>query len=445
MTVTREELEAAIRLPTESLDRDFKREFGWARPGARLELGRDITCLANRAGGTIIVGVEESGGRLVAAGLQPGDTLPDATEVNKLLAKYFAPQPIVEILGFDVDGLAYGAVIVSEFADAPHICIATGNDENGDLVLREGDLYRRSDRMECRRSDPASMSGLIDSAVTKRAASYRAMSGLHEAGSAQRPVPPIDESGITLPAPAASTLAAEASVSQRAVQFQPATPPGRLSLKELKEAIAAATVFNRMAHPHLPRGIDLARAAPNEVTRMPDGITVEHSTDIGGGEQHVVLAASRTLRVEIQETLWEDLDFGPEAKRLDISSMVAFVVASLIFGKRLYASSGAFSMEVGILRPIGRLLVAEPGRFNPFMTSYVATSPVDVWVTTTHSPVDLTPEGIRDATRSTMDELTDYFGYRMSDEAFSAQFAYVRTGYLAGTAELLEEPAEVDS
>jgi hypothetical protein len=414
-----DELRTLLAAPAESVDLDFKEQVNWRSRRAKLELVRDIVCLANRNGGRLILGVADRGNnRFDAIGLVAGDDLPDSTVIGQLAAVHFDPPPIFRASEVEVDGNRFGVIDVDEFRRIPHICRTVGQDENGREVFREADILRRSDALECSRiSTSDALSSLIESAAVKMGAYARSV--VEQRAPAPNPPslarPALEE--YSHPAPE-SLLGTHATA--RACDLGPIEAQDR-PVRDLPGLVEAATVHGRY-DTVVPRGIDIRRMAPSEIVREPDRILITRST--GGDETTSLIEASTNLRVRLRERLWEVDD------RVDFTSLVAYTLGCLAFAARFYEASAVetFEILVGLESPLGHVLATDPARFTPMFRTYIATSSEDIRVQRTLRTTDVTTADERAAIgREMVAELCWYFGYTVTDAAWEAHLRVTRT------------------
>jgi len=408
-----DELRTLLAVPAETVDLDFKERINWQSRRAKLELVRDIICLANRNGGRLILGVADRGSnRFEAVGLAAGDDLPDSTVIGQLAAVHFDPPPVIRAAEVEVDGNRFGVIEVEEFRRIPHVCKTVGQDENGREVFRDADLFRRSDALECSRiSTSHGLTSLIESAAVKMGAYVRSV--VERAASAPSPPPlrPAEEEAVR-PVRGGSLLGTEASA--RACDLGPIDGQSRPVI-DLPGLVEAAMVSGRNGIV-VPRGIDIRQVAPSEIVREPGRILIAKATR-AGEEATSVVEVSTNLRVQLRESLWEVDD------RVDFTSLVAFTLGCLAFAAKFYEAAGVASFEilVGLESPLGLVLSTDPGRFNPMLRTYIATSSDDIRV---HRPLQTaevaTPEHREPIGREMAAELCWYFGYTMTDEVWEA-------------------------
>lgn len=145
---------------------EYKGPMAWQgdRP-KKLNIIKDIVCMANSRGGHILIGVEETDSAYLAVGCtEPQQASFDQTHLASLAREYFSPAPVFTVRKETVDGLRFVLIETSEFDDTPVLCT-----RNSDPILRRGALYVRTDDPVCeeiRSSDQ--LRALIDKAVTKR-------------------------------------------------------------------------------------------------------------------------------------------------------------------------------------------------------------------------------------------------------------------------------------
>ena len=393
-----DELREVLANPSETTKRDFKERIDWSSPRARLELAKDIVCLANRSGGSLIIGVRDDGGHWSPVGLKPGDAIPDATEIGKVLAKHFDPPPRFELREVKIGAERFGVLQVEEFGRTPHLCTTQGNDDLGKMILRAGALYWRTDAMQCSEIKSAEgLRSLVESAVAKTGAAVRGMLGDETIARPQLPLGPQSE-----------TL--------RICNLAPIGHVDRRSLFDLMDAVSAAAVHS-VGGTLVPRSIDPRFLEPSAIVREPNRILIEKTDRLDDQRAQSVIEVTRELRVRLREALWE------QPGQVDFTSLFAYVFSCLLFARRLYRDTGAdaVSVAIGLTNPLGRVLVADPGRFLPFFSTYVATSGQDLIVERDLTIGTLTDPGQREtAGREIIAELVSYFGFLLKDDAFRA-------------------------
>lgn len=406
------DLRTLLQSPAESTTLDFKERIAWSDRAAKLELARDIVCLANRNGGLLVVGVaDRGGGRFDPVGLAADQSIPDATEIARLVAKHFDPPVIIRASEMTVEGLRFGVIQVDEFYRTPHICRVVGQDSRGHELFRPGDLLRRSDTLDCSRVDTADgLQNLIESAASKTGAIVRSM------------LPTRGESAPTMTDVDHSWRRGDFSAPTRACDLWPVPPIASVSPNDLPRLLSAATVQSR-AGTLIPRAIDLARLAPSEFVREPERIFAETTRGLHSDDGHPVsvVELNNALTVRLRERLWE-----PEGK-VDFTSIVAYVLGCLLFGHRLFTAAGAgrFAIRVGLLSPTGLAMTADPARYVPFRQSYVATSTVDI-LATRELDTSAHAAARTEVAHNIIDELAWYFGFAVAPDAFEAHLANTR-------------------
>jgi hypothetical protein len=413
--ITAEELRGLLAAPAESTTLDFKERVEWASRHAKLELVRDIVCLANRNGGMLVLGVADvGGGRFEARGLGVGDQLPDVTELAQLAANHFDPPPIIQAAEIEVDGRRYGVIQAQEFRRTPHVCRTIGQDGAGIEVFRPVDLFRRTDALQCARiSTSDGLTALIESAMVK--------SGILARSLLPESPPPGREAPDAIPS-RLDALGLDAAV--RACDLRPLGDAPRHAVADLPGLVANATI--RSAGGVLvPRSIRVQEMSPSEVVREPHRILVETSRGAWGTPPETitsVIEVTISLRVRIRERLWED------ENKVDFTSLVAHVLACLAFAERFFGAAGVerFSISVGLISPLG-LVLSAMGRFTPFMQTYIATSTTDLMVERELEVAAIaTPDQRAEIGRGMVAELAWYFGYTLSDAAWEAQLTETR-------------------
>lgn len=409
MTFT-ESVARVLGAPAETTSLDFKEIIDWASTRARLELAKDIVALANRDGGSLIVGVADEHGAFVAKGLPEGTFMPDPTLVGQVLTRYFDPPPSFEVRQIEVEERRFGVIEVREFSRVPHVCTDSANDQENRLVLRKGAVYRRNDAMQSTEiASAAEMQSLIEKAVLKTGAGLAAL------------FPPVTRA---TPTEDDGPLVAADAEASRICNLEPMPVPTEdLTTLQLLERLQECLVRHRHGSVAFPRGIDPNALTPSQIVREPGRVLIERLRDV----EHVLATTSAIeltskLRVRVREVLWE------EEGRLDYSSTMAFVLAALKFTSCLYGDTDIerVRIRIGVAQVRGRVLVDDPRRFTGFRQAYTATSERPLVATRTIDIAGLvdTQERLRDG-RSIVEELGGYFGFRLPDAAWEPHVAYV--------------------
>jgi predicted HTH transcriptional regulator len=147
--MTDEEFAALIALGAEQRHVEFKGPGPISDKHLVYRVVRAMLGMTNRRdGGYVIVGVEETGGRLNAVGLEARSI---SGWTRDSLADKVAPL-VDPSIDFDLEHCTYEGrrfvlIRVREFDETPVFCRSNRNDANNrDVVLREGALYVRSRR-----------------------------------------------------------------------------------------------------------------------------------------------------------------------------------------------------------------------------------------------------------------------------------------------------------
>ena len=102
--------------------------------------------------------------------------------------------------------------------------------------------------------------------------------------------------------------------------------------------------------------------------RQPSGITFEAEVGTADRLTLSVAEASRTLDVRLRESLWEDAsnDPGMRGQSVDIESLAAFTLGTLLFGAKLYAADNVprFAVWSGVARSPRPKVVDQPGALH---------------------------------------------------------------------------------
>jgi predicted HTH transcriptional regulator len=105
----------------EGIRAEYKREVG-TDDRAKAEWALDVSSFANTAGGILLVGAEESGGRLSALPGVPDDVDQEVQRLDSVLRDRVDPaMPGVSIRAVDVSGSTILAVAIPRSWRAPHL------------------------------------------------------------------------------------------------------------------------------------------------------------------------------------------------------------------------------------------------------------------------------------------------------------------------------------
>ncbi|MBF6604215.1 MAG: ATP-binding protein [Chloroflexi bacterium] len=312
---------------------DFKLRLDWSKSRRnKLETAKDIACLANRDGGLLVIGVPDKP-TIAGVGLADDDVLPDVTQLNEFVQQYFDPPIPAEIRIIDVAGTPYGVIAVPPFAREPHICSKDGQDEEKELIVRNGDVYVRSDAMDCRRARGPEMRSLIIRAVAATGEAIRLMlapsSGLSAAQASS------DSHPIASPA-------LQRYPTLQAADLRPVPEPPARRIRELETLLSNAAILARSGDALIPRYLNRLGGGEGVMIRQPSRVIFEAEigeAGIGEDDRRIlsVTEASRTLKLRIRESLWEDASNIPglRGQAVDIESLAAFTLGS--FSWRLLA------------------------------------------------------------------------------------------------------------
>jgi hypothetical protein len=414
-------LDAAV----ETVSVDFKLRLDWSKSRVnKLKTAKDIVCLANRAGGLLVVGVQDKP-TVTPVGLADDDLLPDVTQLNEFVHQYFDPPVASEVGIVTVAGVRYGVIAVPPFSRQPHICSRDGPDEQGGLVVRDGDVYVRSDAMDCRRAHGPEMRGLIDRAVAATGVAIRSALGSPSDAAVPlelRPDHPIESSAL------------QRYATLRAADLSPIPSAAPRGIRELETLLSNSAVVARWGDSLIPRYLNRLGGGQGLMIRQPSGVTFEAEV---GTEDRLTLSvaeASRTLDIRLRESLWEDAsnDPGMRGQSVDIESLAAFTLGTLLFGAKLYAAANAprFAVSLGLLAPLGRRLWINPAHFIPFMESYRASSKLDLWVTREVSTDQAAAQEERQRIAyALVAELVEYFGYVLLEGTWAALLRQTRADF----------------
>lgn len=420
-----EQLAKVLDTGVETVSVDFKLRLDWSKSRRnKLETARDIACLANRDGGLLVIGVKDKP-TVVRVGLADDDPLPDVTQLNEFVQQHFDPPIPAEVGIIEVAGASYGVIAVPPFSREPHICSKDGQDEKGEHIIRNGDVYVRSDAMDCRRARGPEMRSLIDRAVAATGEAIRLMLapspglGSPEAAGAARPIE----------APALQRYPA-----LRAADLWPLPAPPPRRIRELETLLSNSAVLARWGDTLIPRYLNRLGGGEGVLIRQPSGVIFE--AEVGEDDRRVlsVTEASRTLELRIRESLWEDASNSPglRGQTVDIESLAAFTLGSLLFGSNLFGAAqiDRFGVSVGLLAPLGKRLWINPAHFVPFMQPYRATSVVDLWVTREVATEQVRSQEERQAVAlDLVSELVEYFGFELLEGTWDPLVRQVRLDF----------------
>jgi hypothetical protein len=146
--LTEDDLQRAVEnhIP-ESVDLDWKKDFYKGTDPGKKELAKDVSAMANTAGGMVVIGVHD-GNQDHAHDLVPVDPEPGRGEewIRSILANWI--QPVVPNVGVRVvksateEGKIYWVLTVPPSPQAPHAVAAPGNDYHFRVHVRHGTTTR---------------------------------------------------------------------------------------------------------------------------------------------------------------------------------------------------------------------------------------------------------------------------------------------------------------
>ncbi|WP_431998581.1 AlbA family DNA-binding domain-containing protein [Streptomyces fungicidicus] len=146
--LTEDDLQRAVdsQIP-ESVDLDWKKDFYPGTEAGKKELAKDVSAMANTAGGMVVIGVHD-GNQDYAHHLDPVDPVPGRGEewIRSVLANWI--QPVVPNVGVRVvrsavkEGKIYWVLTVPPSPQAPHAVAAPGNDYHFRVHVRHGTTTR---------------------------------------------------------------------------------------------------------------------------------------------------------------------------------------------------------------------------------------------------------------------------------------------------------------
>lgn len=131
----------------ESVDLDWKKDFYQGTDAGKKELAKDVSAMANTAGGMVVIGVDD-GKQDHAHALAPFEPVPGRGEewIRSVLANWI--QPVVPNVGVRPvrstahEGKIYWVLTVPPSTQAPHAVAAPGNDYNFRVHIRHGTTTR---------------------------------------------------------------------------------------------------------------------------------------------------------------------------------------------------------------------------------------------------------------------------------------------------------------
>ncbi|MFF1717396.1 helix-turn-helix domain-containing protein [Streptomyces sp. NPDC058268] len=146
--LTEDDLQRAVEnhIP-ESVDLDWKKDFYKGTDAGKKELAKDVSAMANTAGGMVVSGVDD-GNQDHAHGLAPFDPIQGHGEewIRSVLANWI--QPVVPNVGVrpvksaSKVGKIYWVLTVPPSTQAPHAVAAPGNDYHFRVYVRHGTTTR---------------------------------------------------------------------------------------------------------------------------------------------------------------------------------------------------------------------------------------------------------------------------------------------------------------
>ncbi|MBF6298991.1 ATP-binding protein [Nocardia amamiensis] len=153
-----------------SLDYKAPMSFGPAKKD-KGKILQDIVALSNtRDGGYVLIGVEQTGGRFVPAGISAEQAASfDPTRIGEFAKNHFSLLPEVSSHVVAIDGIDLLLLRVGEFDNEPIVCTKDLHDENSKAILRAGSIYVRTvDARSIAIDSGESMRAFLDLAVQKR-------------------------------------------------------------------------------------------------------------------------------------------------------------------------------------------------------------------------------------------------------------------------------------
>ncbi|MBI5267697.1 MAG: ATP-binding protein [candidate division Zixibacteria bacterium] len=162
---------------------DFKRSIQWDE-STKYELIKDIIAFANRGGGYIVVGYDESQSTSVSRRtgmLEEHLHSWEVTSVAQSLNQFASPSINVEIVKVEdaTEQRLYIVIKIPSHGAMPHLCVKDKHDSKSRPVLRRAALYFRNKNKSCEEiSDPIDYNELIRRCVL--ADSHKLMSHFAE-------------------------------------------------------------------------------------------------------------------------------------------------------------------------------------------------------------------------------------------------------------------------
>jgi hypothetical protein len=151
MPINREKILDMLDSGTEPSNYDFKRGFRWnSKNKESLDIVRDIIGFANtQDGGTLILGFDNKTKQFASESGEWWKSY-DTTNIMNTLKKYCEPLPKIDIFiepNFEFRNKTGSLVVlqIAEFTDVPIICKRNGSASDGTHVLKEGQLYIRTE------------------------------------------------------------------------------------------------------------------------------------------------------------------------------------------------------------------------------------------------------------------------------------------------------------
>jgi predicted HTH transcriptional regulator len=125
---TQKRVEAALGRLFESRDLDFKKSAPWV--DLKSKIIKTAMAMSNiRDGGTIVIGVDESGDTWQATGILPEHLATyDPDVIASQINVYASPAISPILVTVDIDGKCFLAIDIPEFAQLPVICQQNGSD-----------------------------------------------------------------------------------------------------------------------------------------------------------------------------------------------------------------------------------------------------------------------------------------------------------------------------
>jgi hypothetical protein len=135
------------------------------------EFIKSIVAFANtRDGGSILVGVEQSGGKFIPRGVSRDEASSfDPTVIGQFARNYFSLLPTVTSHVVSIDDIDLLLLSIEEFENEPIVCTKDLHGDKDQFILRAGSIYVRTTDSQCAAIDSGeTMRAFLDFAIQKR-------------------------------------------------------------------------------------------------------------------------------------------------------------------------------------------------------------------------------------------------------------------------------------